>query len=107
MLYLSVRNVIRNSRPTALASDDHSSDENRAASPSPFSRLPPALETAEPVMSCDRLTLAYWQIGSPSVVALPPNVMEQVFDVPVLVAFAAQPVVVTLESVTVTPGEDA
>ena len=49
----------------------------------------------------------YWQIGSPSVVALPPSVIEQVFEVPVLEAVAVQPVVVTADNVTVTPGDDA
>ena len=49
----------------------------------------------------------YWQIGVPSLVEPPPSVIEQVFEVPVLEAVAVQPVVVTADNVTVTPGDDA
>jgi len=43
----------------------------------------------------------YWQIGSPSTVEPPPSVIVQVFAVDIDVAVAAQPVFVTLPSVTV------
>lgn len=51
------------------------------------------------------LSLGQLQTGSPSFVAVPPTEIEHVFAVELWLEVAAQPVVVTVPIVTVTPVE--
>jgi hypothetical protein len=76
---------------------------HRSAAPGTKTTGGPGLLPARPIM---RSGSAYWQTGSPSLVAVPPTEIAQVFAVDECAEVADQPVAVTAPIVTVTPLDD-